>query len=131
MQKATELKLKEPKFFGTIEEAARRGPFDFALFSGVLQYLDLWREPLEHPVVRKTKYILITRVPVSDRDIPFLQTVETADYKASYPGRVMDEATLDQSMQTTHGRALSWDLDHHMGELGVLKAPAVLWVRRT
>lgn len=130
VQKARQLELKEPRFFASIDEAAKSGPFDFVLFSGVLQYVDTWREPLEHPVVRKTKHILISRVPVSDREIPFLQTVETQSYKVSYPGRVMDEAALNRSMQATHQRALAWDLDHHMGELGVLKAPAVLWSRR-
>jgi putative methyltransferase (TIGR04325 family) len=120
--------LDHVKFFTSIDDAASM--FDFALFSGVLQYLENWREPLRHPAVLKSKYILVSRVAIADSEIPFLQTVRMPDKIVRYPGRVMRLSDIAETLSATHEPILGWDLDHHMGELGICSAPAMLWRRR-
>src|SRR5262249_46173689 len=126
---ARQIGLTDPKFYLSIDEAAASGPFDFVLFSGVLQYLDDWRAPLTHPAVLRAKRVLISRIAVGDREIPFLQTVRTAAGLVQYPGRVMRHSDIVGALTPTHRQALAWDLDQHMGEIGVCPAPAILWER--
>jgi putative methyltransferase (TIGR04325 family) len=120
--------LNHVRFFKSIDDA--NSTFDFALFSGVLQYLEHWREPLMHRAVLNSKYILISRVAVGDVEIPFLQTVRSPEKTVKYPGRVMRRADIATALEATHEPIIGWDLDHHMGELGVCPAPAMLWRKR-
>lgn len=130
LQYVKKLGIRTPAFFDSIEEAARLGEFDLAIFSGVLQYLEDWRPSLRHPSVMNSRYILLSRTPVGDEEIPFLQTRITPETTVSYPGRVLRSADIAAVLEKTHRLKMSWHFDQHSDELGIIPTPALLWERR-
>lgn len=118
-----------PPIFKTIEDAAEKsGGFDFALFSGVLQYLDDWRKPLNNSAVTNAEHIMISRTPMGKTEIPFVQTVDNPGHHSKWAGRVMRRGDIADAMPS-HRVSLTWDMDNHLGEMGVNSAPSVLWKR--
>jgi len=128
VEHAKRTNLDHVRFFESIDDAD--STFDIALFSGVLQYLEHWREPLMHRTVLDTRYIMICSVALGETEIPFLQTVRSPDKTIKYPGRVMRLIDIAECLEATHEQIIGWNLDHHMGELGVCPAPAMLWRKR-
>jgi putative methyltransferase (TIGR04325 family) len=103
---------------------------NFVLFSGVLQFLDDWRVTLMHPRVLSAKYILISRTPLGQAEAPYLQIVNYADKTVRYAGRVIASNDIERVLTPTHRPLMSWNLEHHMGQLGICPAPATLWIKR-
>jgi putative methyltransferase (TIGR04325 family) len=123
--------LANPRLFASIDEAvSAQSQFDFILFSGVLQYLEHWREPLSHAAVKFSPYVLISRTPIGDNEIPFLQTVNIPSRRSAWPGRILRLDDISAVLSRTHRVALTWDFDQHLGEMGVRSSPSVLWKRR-
>ena len=101
------------------------------LFSGVLQYLEDWRSPLRHPAVTAAEHILISRTSMGDKEIAFLQTVVYPDKTVRYPGRILRLTDVEALLTQSHDRFIGWDFSHHLIELGIQAAPAMLWRRRS
>lgn len=106
------------------------GPVDLAIFSSVLHYVPDWKSPLLHPVVRAAEHVFITRTPVADAEIPFLQTVNYTDRVSLRAARILNRAELQETLEATHSLFTSWALEHHLGKMGIQQAPSMLWRRR-
>jgi putative methyltransferase (TIGR04325 family) len=114
-------------FATTIDEAG--GPFDFVMFSGVLQYLDDWRPIVSHPVVQSTEYVFVSRTPFDECERIYLQTATYSDKVVRYAGRIVPKEDFTSFMSRTHTLFASWVLKHDMSPFGIFDAPAMLWCR--
>jgi putative methyltransferase (TIGR04325 family) len=101
--------------------------FDLAIFSGSLQYLEDWRTPLRETNAR---LLYVARTALSDRELPFLQTLVGQGKRLSYPGRVLQHRELFSLLEDRYDLFASWSFDMSLGELGAFEAPAMLWQRR-
>lgn len=108
-------------------ELEKRGAYDFALFSGSLQYLEDWRTPLRSI---DADMIFIARTPVADTEKAFVQRTLRDGYPVCYPGRVICARDLESLLTETHSIFARWDMDAHLLEMGVHESPAMLWKRR-
>ncbi len=120
--------IRGVRFATTIDEAG--GPFDFVMFSGVLQYLDEWRRTVSHPAVQSAEYVFVSRTPFDDVERVYLQTATYSDKVVRYAGRILPRADFAALMGDTHSLFASWSMRHDMSPLGIFDAPAMLWRRQ-
>lgn len=74
------------RFYHSIEECTSAFNIDIALFSSVLQYIELPFEILEKVAEQKIEYLLIDRTPFTDKpDRITIQKVPPSIYSAVYP----------------------------------------------
>ena len=116
------------RFATTIDEAGE--PFDFVMFSGVLQYLDEWRRIVSHPAVRSAEYVFVSRTPFDERERVYFLTATYSDKVVKYAGRILPKPDFTDLMGNTHSLLVSWVLRDDMSPLGTFDAPAMLWLRR-
>jgi putative methyltransferase (TIGR04325 family) len=116
------------RFATTIDEAG--GPFDFVMFSGVLQYLAEWRQAISHPAVQSAEYVFVNRTPFDESERVYLQTATYSDKVVRYAGRILPRADFTALMGNAQSLFASWSLRHDMSPLGTFDAPAMLWRRR-
>jgi len=102
-------------------------PFDLAIFSGSLQYVDDWQR-----ILRSTnaKYIYISRSPLDDLERPYLQTVIRGERVCQFAARVINKNALFELLSETHELFASWKFEAHLLEMGPFPSPAMLWMRR-
>jgi len=113
---------------GNFEFATEIGsePFDLAIFSGSLQYIDDWQGILRSTNARM---IFIARTPLGGAEQPFVQSVAKSDHVMKFAGRVIDRSELTSLLSKTHELFTSWSFESHLLEMGKFPSPAMLWVR--
>jgi putative methyltransferase (TIGR04325 family) len=102
-------------------------PYDIALFSGSLQYVEDWRAPLQEA---DADLIFIARTPLGDAERPYLQRAFYEGKPVAYPGRVISRQDLLGILNRTHEMVASWKFKAQLLQMGEHEAPAMLWRRR-
>lgn len=118
----SDLPLDSVRYSTRIDEAN----YDLAVFSGSLQYVDDWTQPLRNA---KAEYIFIARSPLGEREQPFLQRNLIDNRLICYPGRVIAKAELFGLLAATHEQIACWPFRFHLMGMGDFDAPAMLWKR--
>jgi putative methyltransferase (TIGR04325 family) len=90
------------RFYGYLNEAVRRAPVDFVLFSSVLQYLPAPYDIIEQVIALQVPTILFDRTPFSTgmRDQLTVQYVPEWIYPASYPQWFFSEERFVSFMES-------------------------------
>lgn len=81
----------EISFWENIEEIERA---DLVIFSGVLQYLENYREIIQKALKFKPQYILIDRLCTAKKGRIVRQYVDERIYKAFYPVRIFEKSEI-------------------------------------
>lgn len=102
-------------------------PYDFAIFSGSLQYVDDWAK-----VLRDTdaSAIYVSRTPMADIEQPFLQTVVREGQPRSFAGRVISAVAFANVLSERYSMFASWQSQSHLMDMGVFQSQATFWKRR-
>lgn len=85
------LENEELKYFYDIDEVK---DCNFIVIGSSLQYLDDYEIYLNKIVRKKTKYIILDRIPVSHKEWISIEVVHEPIYEASYPIRIFEKNKL-------------------------------------
>jgi putative methyltransferase (TIGR04325 family) len=107
------------------------GSVDLILFSGVLQYIPDLRAVLSHRIVRQAETVFITRTPTAEAEQAFVQRVHYANGPVEHAARIISQPELSGILSESHKPVVSWRLHHHLGVMGVVAAPSMIWRRTT
>ena len=102
-------------------------PYDLAMFSGSLQYINEWQAPLREA---NAEIIYIARTPLDVIERPFLQSIVRGEHQCRFPGRVISKPALFDLLGETHELFAKWDFSSHLLRMGEFQSPAMLWRRR-
>lgn len=78
-------------FWDSIDEVERA---DLVIFSGVLQYLENYKEVIQKVVQLKPKYILVDRTFVAKNSRIVVQHVNQDIYEGAYPAKIFGESEI-------------------------------------
>jgi putative methyltransferase (TIGR04325 family) len=121
--------LKDPQlhFATSFDEVGT--DFHLVYFSGVLGHMRDWHAALTATPTLAAQYVLITRTPLGEEEIPFIQTVTYSDKTLRYPGRVLRRAAVEEALAGTHMIIASWQFWQTSAGNRAYEAPAMLWGR--
>jgi putative methyltransferase (TIGR04325 family) len=101
--------------------------YDFAVFSGSLQYVDDWQSALRQT---DAGMLFISRTPIGSADKPFIQSIARNGRQSKVPGRVIPRSELFAVLAERYDLFASWDFKAHLMEMGLHDSPAMVWRKK-
>ncbi|MGJ4950100.1 methyltransferase, TIGR04325 family [Bradyrhizobium sp. HKCCYLS20291] len=110
------------KFHDSVKDAAREGPPDVVIFSGVLQYLDDPYEVIAEVSASGASTVIIDRNPFSDsvNDVYAVQIVSADIFSARLAFRIFGITRLERALFPIYCKVAEFDCIDRDATLGVL-----------